>query len=263
MIDFHSHIFPDKIAHKTIEHLASFCGTKPYIDGTKDKLLAAMDEVGIEKSILLPVLTSPTQFDSVYRFISQFLEGRLISFGGIHPDNEDYKEKLRLLKNQGHLGIKMHPDYQNTYFSDIKFKRIISYASELDMICVIHAGQDPYSPNDIHCTPKMISELIDEVKPTKLVLAHMGGHMMEDDVENYLFGKEVYFDTAYVLDKMPINQIVRMIRRHGSDKILFGTDTPWGGHKEFVDSFKKLPLTDWERNLILRENANKLLKDCM
>ena len=263
MIDFHAHIFPEKIAPKTIEHLENICGTPSFLNGTKDKLLESMDEAGIKKSILLPVLTSPTQFDSVYRFVSQFLEGRLISFGGIHPDNEDYKEKLRLLKNQGHLGIKMHPDYQHTYFSDIKFKRIISYASELDMVCVIHAGKDPYSPSDIHCTPKMISELIDEVQPTKLVLAHMGGNLMEKDVENYLLGKNVYFDTAYVLDKMPNYLMVKMIRQHGADKILFGTDTPWAGQKAFVNHFKQLPLTEWEQKLILTENANKLLKDCM
>ena len=263
MIDFHAHIFPDKIASKTVQHLEKICGTPSFLDGTKDMLLASMDKAGIEKSILLPVLTSPSQFDSVYRFISQYIEGRLVSFGGIHPDDEDYKEKLRMLKNQGHKGIKLHPDYQHTYFSDIKFKRIISYATELDMVCVIHAGRDPYSPTDVHCTPKMISDFVDEVQPTKLVLAHMGGNLMEEDVENYLFGKNVYFDTSYVLDKLPTYQVVRMIRQHGADKILFGTDTPWCGQKEFIDCFKALPLTEWEQKLILKENANKLLKDCM
>ena len=27
-------------------------------------------------------------------------------------------------------GIKLHPDYQDTYFNDIRYKRIISYATE-------------------------------------------------------------------------------------------------------------------------------------
>ncbi len=262
MIDFHAHIFPDKIAAKTINNLASTCGTPPYSDGTKDMLLKSMEESGIRCSILLPVLTSPTQFDSVLRFVSEFTDGPLVSFGGIHPDNEDYKEKLRMIKNAGLKGIKMHPDYQNTYFSDIKYKRIISYASELDLISVIHAGQDPYSPNDIHCTPKMILEMIKEVEPQKLVLAHMGGHLMEDDVMDLLAKKNVYFDTSYVLDKMPVHQIVSMMRQHGVDKILFGTDSPWASQKEFVNHFKALPLTDWEKNMILEENALKLLKDC-
>ena len=263
MIDFHAHIFPDKIANKTVQHLESVCGTPAFSDGTKDMLLKSMDEAGIECSVLLPVLTSPNQFDSVLRFVSQFTEGRLISFGGIHPDNEDYKDKLRLIRDYGLKGIKMHSDYQNTYFSDIRYKRIISYASELGLICVIHAGQDPYSPEDVHCTPKMISDMIDEVAPEKLVLAHFGGHLMTEDVERYLIGKNVYFDTAYDLDKLQTYQITKLIRSHGADKILFGTDTPWAGQKDFVNTFNKLPLTEWEKKLILEENAKKLLKDCV
>lgn len=262
MIDFHAHIFPDKIANKTVQHLESICGTPSFSDGTKEKLLKSMDEAGIECSVLLPVLTSPAQFDSVLRFVSQFTEGRLISFGGIHPENEDYKEKLRLIRDYGLKGIKMHSDYQNTYFSDIRYKRIISYATELGLICVIHAGQDPYSPENVHCTPKMISDLVDEVAPEKLVLAHFGGHLMTEDVEKYLIGKNVYFDTAYDLDKISAYQATKIIRSHGAERILFGTDTPWASQKAFVDCFNRLPLTDWEKKLILKQNAMKLLKDC-
>ena len=263
MIDFHSHIFPDKIAEKTVHHLENICGTQPFSNGTRDMLLRSMDEAGIKTSVLLPVLTSPEQFDSVYRFVSEYVDGRLISFGGLHPDNEDYKEKLRMIKRQGHKGVKFHPDYQNTYFSDIKYKRIISYATELDLICVVHAGQDPYSPNDIHCTPKMISDMLDEVAPTKLVLAHMGGNNMVEDVRNYLVGRQVYFDTAYVLDKMPKDILVGLAREHGVDKILFGSDSPWGGQKDFISHFKTLDFTEEEQKLILELNAQKLLKDCM
>ena len=50
----------------------------------------------------------------------RFMEGKIISFGGIHPDNEDYKEKLCWIKEQGFKGIKLHPDYQDTYFNDIR-----------------------------------------------------------------------------------------------------------------------------------------------
>ena len=37
-------------------------------------------------------------------------------------------------------GIKLHPDYQDTYFNDIRYKRIISYATELGLIISVHAG---------------------------------------------------------------------------------------------------------------------------
>lgn len=259
MIDFHTHIFPEQLAEKTIPYLAEICKMKPFTNGKRNELLASMLEAGIECSVVLPVMTAPKQFDSVHRFAMQFLEGQLISFGGMHPECDDYKEKLRWIKNQGFKGIKFHPDYQETYFNDIRYKRIISYASELDLIVMTHAGLDPFSPNDIHCTPQMVAEVIDEVAPTKLVLAHMGGNELHDDVERYLVGRDVYFDTAYVLDKMNQEQFIRTIRNHGSDKVLFASDSPWTGQKEYVQLFQKLALTQEEKEKIGTENAMKLL----
>lgn len=131
MIDFHTHIFPDKIADKSIPHLAEVCKTIPFTDGKSEGLLMSTEEAKLECSIVLPVVTAPKQFDSIHRFAMQFMEGKLISFGGIHPECDDYKEKLRWIKEQGFKGIKLHPDYQGTYFNDIRYKRIIACASEV------------------------------------------------------------------------------------------------------------------------------------
>lgn len=259
IIDFHTHIFPDKIADRTIEHLAKVCQEEPNTDGKSNGLLASAKEAGIACSVILPVVTAPAQFDSIHRFAMQFMEGALVSFGGIHPEHDDYKEKLRWIKAQGFKGIKLHPDYQNTYFNDIRYKRILSYASELDLVVVVHAGLDPLCPADIHCTPQMAAEVIDEVAPTKLVLAHMGGNALYDEAEQYLVGKNVYLDTSYVLDKMGKEQLIRMARNHRIDKILFATDSPWAGQKAFVDYFQTLPFTEEERMKILYENAAKLV----
>jgi len=260
MIDFHTHIFPEKIADKTISHLSEICGMPPYTNGKEQGLLASAKNAGIDCCIILPVATAPKQFDSIHRFALQFMEENLISFGSLHPDCEDYKEKLRWIKNNGFKGVKFHPDYQDTYFNDIKYKRMISYASELDLIMVTHAGRDPLSPDDVHCTPKMIEEVLDEVQPKNLVLAHMGGNEMFDEVEKVLVGRDVFFDTAYVLDKMNPDQFLRMVRNHGVEKILFGSDSPWGEQTQFVETFHKIPLTQDEREQIAWKNAYNLLK---
>ena len=260
MIDFHTHIFPDSIADKTIPHLAKVCNEIPHTNGKKDGLSASTTEAQISCSIILPVVTAPKQFESIHRFALNFLEGNLISFGGIHPEQEDYKEKLRWIQNQGFKGIKLHPDYQGTYFNDIRYKRIISYASELDLIVLTHAGLDPLCPDDIHCTPQMAVEVIDEVQPTKLILAHMGGNALYDEAEQYLIGKDVYLDTAYVLDKMPHEQFMRMVRNHGVEKIIFASDSPWASQAEFLKLIKTMPLSEVEKEMILSKNARTLLK---
>ena len=66
------------------------------------------------------------------------------------------------------------------------------------------------------------------------MLAHMGGNEMWDDVERYLVGQNVYFDTGVILNTMPQEQFLRIVHMHGADRILFGTDSPWADQKNFV-----------------------------
>ena len=58
---------------------------------------------------------------------------------------------------------------------------------------------------------------------------------------------------------MDVQQFIRMVKNHGADKILFASDSPWAGQKEFVDYFKQLPFTEEEQKMIESENAKKLL----
>lgn len=259
MIDFHTHMFPEKIAGKTLKFLSERCKTAPFTDGTPKGLKDSTEEAGLELSIALPVVTDPGQFDSINRFAEQYRNGKVLSFGGIHPENEEYKEKLLDLKNRGFRGIKLHPDYQGTFFNDIRYKRIISYASELGLIISVHAGFDPGYPDSVHCTPAMAREVLDEVRPQKLVLAHMGGFLRWDEVEQELAGRDVWFDTAVVFGKIPDEQFIRICRNHGTERILFATDSPWSGQKESVEYFRMMDLSDDEKGQILSENAKKLL----
>lgn len=259
MIDFHTHIFPEKIAGRTLSFLSERCHTKPYTDGTADGLLASADQAGIGLSVALPVVTNPDQFDSINRFARQISGKQLLSFGGIHPDNTNLREKLIGLKQSGICGIKLHPAYQGTDFNDIRYKRILSLASELELIITVHAGFDPGYPGENYCSTKMILEVIRDVRPERLVLAHMGGFMRWDDVERDLAGSPVWLDTAVVFGVIAEEQFIRLSRKHGTDRILFATDSPWSSQKESVECLQQMALSDHEKSLIFEENARKLL----
>ena len=105
----------------------------------------------------------------------------------------------------------------------------------------------------------MALELLKDVQPDNLVLAHMGGNECWDEVEEYLVGEDVYFDTGVVLNRMPEEQFIRMVHTHGADKILFATDSPWGSQKEFVEILTEMPLTLVEKAKIFAGNACRLL----
>ena len=69
----------------------------------------------------------------------------------------------------------------------------------------------------------------------------------------------MYFDTAFSLDKIDKDLLIKIIRKNGAENILFATDCPWGAQKEFVEYFKQLPLNDEEKELISHKNAEKIL----
>lgn len=265
VIDFHTHIFPEKIAGRTISKLESIANIKAFTDGTKAGLISSMEEAGVDLSIVLPVVTRPEQFNTVNDFaahLNEKYEGKkpgLISFGGIHPKTLDYKRELRVIKDLGLKGIKLHPDYQDTYFDDISYMRILDYATELGLIIVVHAGVDIGYPDNVHCTPEMVKKVMDETAPEKLVLAHYGGFKLWDKVEELLVNENVYFDNSFIYGYIEDEVFLRILRKHGANKVLFGTDSPWSGQKESIEKVESLQLTREEKDRILWKNAKELL----
>ncbi len=266
IIDFHTHIFPDKIADKTINYLMEKGGIPSFSNGKASDLTNKMNEAGVDVSVALPAMTSPSQFDSINRFAMEINERyrneckRIISFAGIHPDCDDIENKMRFIKDSGFIGIKIHPDYQGTYINDEKYVRILECAKEYDLVVVTHAGVDcGFLGEPVKCTPTLVKELIKRVPYSKLILAHLGANEMTDEVINTLCGLDVYFDTAYVLRFTGEKDFKEIIKRHGEDRILFATDSPWSDIKKDVEIIKSFGLDKETENKIFYENAKRLL----
>lgn len=266
IIDFHTHIFPDKIAKKTIDFLAAKGNVTPYSDGSVNGLLNEMEKGNADLAIALPVLTNPLQFDSVNRFAAEVnrtfgdQKRKILSFGGIHPKCEDINGKMIFLKEQGFLGVKIHPDYQETFINDEGYLQILNCAKEYDMTVVTHAGIDiGYRDQPVRCPPQLAKEVIRAVGHPKLVLAHYGASEQWDEVYDLLCGENVYFDTAFCLRFIEREQFCKILEKHGADKILFATDSPWGSIKEDVGILRSFHLGDEITDKILYKNALKLL----
>lgn len=263
IIDFHTHIFPDKIAESTIRSLEERAGLTASTNGTLSGLLASMETAGVDMSVILPVVTKPSQFETVNTFaasVNEQYEGKLLSFGGIHPDTEDYKKELDRIKELGLKGIKIHPDYQGVMIDDIRYMNIIEYADALGLIILTHAGIDIGLPDPVHCPPDKMRKVIDTLHPKKMVVAHYGGWNQWEEVYEYLAGENLYLDTAFTFDYIKEDMFYKILEKHGSDKVLFATDCPWGYQKKDVESLKKMNLTDEVKNEILYKNAMNLLK---
>ncbi len=267
IVDFHTHVFPEAIAARTIETLAEKAGIRAYTDGTLSGLKASMRESGIGWSVILPVVTKPKQFQSVNDYAAS-INGKagILSFGGIHPNTADYQGELDTIKALGLKGIKIHPDYQGVPISDPRYLRIIRYAVSIGLFVVTHAGVDVGMPERVLCPPQLGAAMLEQVyggkapEQPRIIFAHTGGWRQWDDVERYLVGKPVYLDISFSLGMISDEQMMRIIRRHGAQRILFATDSPWSSQRETLEAFRRLPLTETERELILWENAYRILK---
>ena len=270
ILDFHTHIFPDKIANKTLQKLTKNASIASFSDGTYDGLVSSMNRSGVEISVNLPVLTSSSQFESVLKFATEINqkfhdakpgEARILSFAGMHPDLDEPEEKLQRIKESGILGIKIHPDYQGTFFDDKKYVRILAEAKRLGLITVTHAGYDAAYPwRRIKCTPGRVMRLLDKIGGyDKLVLAHMGGNRLFSKVERILAGENIYFDTACVLGYIPEVSFERILEKHGAKKILFATDNPWRPQDKDKEIVKKYVSDEEAQRRIFSENAKELL----
>lgn len=51
IIDFHVHIFPDKIAKKAIGNLARISGLTPFTDGTIKDTMDKLKACGVDKAV--------------------------------------------------------------------------------------------------------------------------------------------------------------------------------------------------------------------
>ena len=266
IIDFHTHLFPEKIAARTIDYLSEKGGIPPFSDGTASGLVNSLKRAGADIAVNLPVLTNPSQFESVNRFACELNERykngerRIISFGGIHPLCEDIDGKMRQLRDMGFVGIKIHPDYQETFFNHEGYIRILNCAKELDMIVVTHAGVDAgYRDRDVRCTPSLAKEVIERVGHKKLVLAHFGGHDMTSDVLDLLCDEDVYFDTAYDLRFIGEENFKKILEKHGEDKLLFASDSPWSDIEGDVKILKSFNLRKETEDKLFFKNARALL----
>lgn len=265
LIDFHTHIFPDKIAENTVESLKNQSKEHGYpivnkLDATLSGLLNSMKKTETDISVVLPIATKPSHFESMNRFASEVnKQQNIISFGAIHPDDSDYKEHLKKIKLMGFKGIKLHPYFQNVRIDDKKFMKVVEEAVKNDLIVVIHTGLDT-GFETVMAHPKDALTLVKNVDCSKVVLAHLGGFMCWDEAEEFLVGENVLLDTSYCLSIMKDKtQFERIIKNHGSKKILFGTDSPWTDIKKDVTDIESLTLDNEEKQNIFYKNAKRLL----
>ena len=260
IIDFHTHIFPERIAERAMGSLSSFSGFLPVSDGTLNGLKKSMNEAGVDKSVVLGIATNAHQQASVNDYLISIKDDEsVIPFGSVYPDAPDALLELERIKAAGLKGIKLHPEYQQFYVDDEKMKPIYKKISELGLILVFHAGFDYGYPAPYHCMPENLKNALKWLD-TPVVAAHFGGQDCREEVLRTLCGlPSLYLDISFSYGTISKPTAEKIIEKHGADKILFASDSPWHNPAWEIHMVENLSLTKEEKEKIYCKNAVKLL----
>ena len=270
VVDSHVHLYPEKVAEKVTPALAARFGNAPSFDGTACGCRTKDAACGIAASVNLPVATKPDSVDHTNGFWARHIpalmrrtpdanEPAVVSLACFHPQVADKGAAIERIARAGFTGVKLHPEYQMFGFNDRTMDEAWDAMSSFGLTAYLHAGGERVFKPPYHSSPSDIAELHRRFPRLKIAAAHLGGFNMWDEAEEVFAGQDIFLDLSHTFFWVPAEQILRIIRRHGARRILFGTDAPWQDPGKVLEAFLSLPLNESERRAICYDNACRLL----
>ncbi len=254
IVDFHAHAFDEKIAVKATENLHTYYSIEPVADGRLCHLVDSAKENHVDKLVVCATATKPTQVQMINEYVAGLLDAHIVGFGTLHCDYEELDAEIARIKALKLSGIKFHPIFQGFKIDDDKAMQMYEKIGD-KLPILIHMGDK----NSDATSPIRLANVMKELPQVTFIAAHMGGYSEWEDAKKYLVGGNLYFDTSSSVRFMPPEEARAMIREHGADKILFGTDYPLSSHVYEFACLQKLELTEDEYEKIYWQNAYQLL----
>ena len=257
IFDAHCHIYPEAIAQKAVEGIDRFYDHIPFnhYDGTTAMLLRVGREAGISHFLVHSVATVPRQVSSINRFIASEVAssgGAFTGLGAMHPDSEHPEQDFDELVNLGLKGVKLHPDFQRFEADSPEAMRIYGLCAEAGLPVLVHTGDYRFD----YSNPNRIVNILRAFPKLKFVGAHFGGWSMWDEAVRMLSGFEnMIVDASSTFYALGCDKGLELIRKWGTDRVLFGTDYPMWNPQPDIDCLMKMELEEEDYQRIFWDNA--------
>ncbi|MDR0495719.1 MAG: amidohydrolase family protein [Treponema sp.] len=259
IVDFHTHIYPEKIAAKAVASIGEFYHIAMNQDGTVNSLLESGRRGGIGHFVVFSAAAVPAQVRAINDYIASACREHpeFTGFGTLHPEMENPLDEIERLIALGLKGLKFHPDMQRFDIDDERMTDIYA-AAENRLAIVFHTGDYRHS----HSHPARLARVLDNFPKLRAVAAHFGGWSVVDIAYDYFHNRNCYFDVSSSLSFIGRRRAAELIRSYGAERFLFGSDYPMWDPAACLEEFMALDLTDGEREQILWKNARGILDDC-
>lgn len=262
IVDCHAHIFPDHVAERAMDALTARYGASPVVLPTRDNLLRHMDDCGVDQAVAVAVATHPGQVRSINTWLTTLDTERLIPFGALHPYAEDLAGEVARLVGAGIWGIKLQPHFQEYRLDEEAVPAMLEAVGDR-LAVLLHGGQEIIAIPHVSPVPWRVAALARQFPQVRFIVAHLGAYEMWDEVEEHLVGQDVWLDASYVFGHCPPQQALRIIRNHGAERVVWGSDFPWQAQSEGLTGLRGLGLDDEELAGILSGNLLRLREEVL
>ncbi|GLZ11446.1 amidohydrolase [Actinomadura sp. NBRC 104425] len=258
IIDAHSHVWPDRIAAAALGG-NRVPGLTARGDGTVGGLTAAMDRAGVDVSCCLGIANQARHVDKVNAFVAGLAGKRRVAVGTVHVDLP-VEENLASLRRHGVTAVKLHPLFQNFALDDPRLWDLLE-AFGSDVAVIAHVGEGGDARTNALSNPRMIADIARRFPDLRLVACHFGGYRILDQAEEMLDGADVVLETSWPpsLAELPPERVRRLVRRHGAERIVFGSDWPMTDPGAEIAAIAALGLTDDETKSVLGGTMARVL----
>jgi predicted TIM-barrel fold metal-dependent hydrolase len=258
IIDAHAHVWPDRIAE-----IALSANRLPELvargDGTVGGLTSDMSASGVSMSCCLGIANEARHVDRVNEFVAGLKSDTRFGFGTVHVDLS-VEDNLASLRRHGIRAVKIHPLFQGFALDDPRLWAIFeAFGDEVAVITHVGAGGTPET-NRLS-SPRMIRDIARQFPQLRLMACHFGGYKILDDAEEMLSGADVVLETSWPpsLKTLRPERVRRLIRNHGAERIVFGSDWPMTSPAEEIRAIEGLGLSDDETKLVLGGTMARVL----
>ncbi|HEY8532662.1 MAG TPA: amidohydrolase family protein [Micromonospora sp.] len=258
IIDAHTHVWPDHIAAAALSG-NRVPGLEPRGDGTISGLTAEMTRSGVDISCCLAIANQARHVDKVNAFVASVASERRIPFGTVHVDLS-VEENLASLRRHGLRAVKIHPLFQRFPLNHPRLWEIFEAFGE-DYVVITHVGAGGDAYTNSLSSPAMIRDIAKQFPKLRLVACHFGGYRIFDDAAELLAGVDVVLETSWppALTTLRPERVRDLIRKHGAERIVFGSDWPMTNPAEEIRAIEALGLRDDEVKAILGGTLQRLL----
>ncbi len=223
---------------------------------TEEELIGAMDENGIDISLVQPFPGAPDPMavhDQIAE-LSQKYPGRIFGIASLNPhrDKDEYfKEVSRCVEELGFVGVKLHPAGQAVNPTSQDGGVVFETADELGIAVMVHTGPGiPFSLPSL-CIPRAR-----QYPNLNIILAHAGfGILTPGAMVAASECDNIFLETSWCVSE----DIRRMINSFSADRVMFGSDLATNIGAELA-KYRALNLTKEQLDKCFSQTAEEIFK---